>query len=288
METEIIDSVPSLLDLIAREKRVSGDNSLYFRGHKKHYETVTPSIGRNGLLENEDKLFREFILRNPDEFEGTRSTFQMLAKMQHYGLPTRLLDISSNPLISLFFAVEKDDAADKLDGEFVIFSIPQAYIKYYDADTVSVVSNIAKRPFKKLNVSRIKRKISQKENKQQWLKRFNEIPHIRYLLHEIKDEKPYFAHVIEKDHLQSIWCVKPLLNNRRIIKQDGAFLLFGLNGSKEKLAEYNPEAFVPKCFRVTNKAELREQLELLGVSKDKIYPELDTAAQYLKTKYEKV
>ncbi|BAO45789.1 FRG domain-containing protein [Thiolapillus brandeum] len=288
MEIEEIDSIPSLLELIASERRKAGDNSLYFRGHKKHYPTVTPSIGRDGLLESEDKLFKEFILRNPDEFEGQRSTFQILAKMQHYGLPTRLLDISSNPLISLFFAVEEDEKTEEIDGEFVIFSIPQKYIKYYDSDTVSVVSNIAKRPYKKLNVSRISRKISKEESKQQWLKRFNDIPHIKYLLHEIKDEKPYFAHVIEKDHLQSVWCVKPLLNNRRIIKQDGAFLLFGLNGSKEKLAEYNSEAFMPKCYRVTNKAKLREQLELLGVSKDKIYPELDTTAQYLKTKYAKV
>lgn len=288
METEVIDSIPSLLNLIAKEKRKAGENSLYFRGHKEHYRAVTPSIGRNGLLESEDKLFREFILRNPDEFEGTRSTFQILAKMQHYGLPTRLLDISSNPLISLFFAVEEDEKTNTLDGELVIFSIPQNFIKYYDSDTVSVVSNIAKRPFKKLNVSRVSRKITKEEDKQQWLKRFNDIPHIKYLLHEIKDEKPYFTHVIEKDHLQSIWCVKPLLNNRRIIKQDGAFLLFGLNGSKEKLAEYKSDAFVPKCYRVTNKVELREQLELLGVSKDKIYPELDTAALYLKTKYAKV
>ena len=288
METTSIDSISSLLELIAEEKKKAGENSLYFRGHKKHYDTVTPSIARDGLLESEDQLFKEFILRNPDEFQGQRSTFQILAKMQHYGLPTRLLDISSNPLISLFFAVEEDEETDSVDGEFVIFSIPSKYIKYYDSDTVSVVSNIAKRPFRKLNVSKISRKSTTEENKQQWIKRFNDIPHIKYLLHEIKDEKPYFAHVIEKEHLESIWCVKPLLNNRRIIKQDGAFLLFGLDGSKENLASYRPVAFMPKLFKVTNKAQLREQLELLGVSKDKIYPELDTTAQYLKHKYMKV
>lgn len=288
MQSDIIDSIPALLELIAKEKKKAGENGLYFRGHKQHFENITPSIDRNGLLESEDLLFREFILRNPDDFQDQRTTFQMLAKMQHYGLPTRLLDISSNPLISLFFAVEEEKEVENVDGEFIIFSIPQKYIKYYDSDTVSVVSNIAKRPFKKLIVSKISRKISKQETKQQWLKRFNDIPHIKYLLHEIKDEKPYFAHVIEKDHLQSIWCVKPLLNNRRIIKQDGAFLLFGLDGSKEKLADYNPDAFIPKCYRVTNKAKLREQLKLLGVTRDKIYPELDTAAQYLKSMYAKV
>lgn len=283
-----IDSITSLLSLISEEKKNARENSLYFRGHKKHHDTVIPSIGRDGLLESEDQLFKEFILRNPDEFKGLRSTFQILAKMQHYGLPTRLLDISSNPLISLFFAVEEDRESDSIDGEFIIFSIPQEYIKYYDSDTISVVSNIAKRPYKKLIVSRISRKSTSVESKQQWLKRFNDIPHIKYLLHEIKDEKPYFAHVIEKEHLESIWCVKPLLNNRRIIKQDGAFLLFGLDGSKEKLASYKDNVFVPKRFSVTNKVELRSQLELLGISKDKIYPELDTTAQYLKKMYAKV
>lgn len=287
MKTDIINSIPALLELIAKEKGKAGENDLYFRGCKQHFETITPSIDRDGLLESEDLLFREFILRNPDDFQNQRTTFQMLAKMQHYGLPTRLLDISSNPLISLFFAVEEEKEVENVDGEFIIFSIPQKYIKYYDSDTVSVVSNIAKRPFNKLNVSRISREATKKESKQQWLKRFNNIPHIRYLLHEIKDEKPYFAHVIEKDHLESIWCVKPLLNNRRIIKQDGAFLLFGLNGSKKKLADYNPDAFMPKCYRVTNKANLREQLKLLGVTRDKIYPELDTTAQYLKSVYAK-
>jgi len=75
------------------------------------------------------------------------------------------------------------------------------------------------------------------------------------------------------------------LNNRRIIKQDGAFLLFGLDGNKEKLASYKSNQFIPMRYRVTNKSQLREQLEILGVTKDKIYPELDTTAQYLKNKY---
>ena len=79
-----------------------------------------------------------------------------------------------------------------------------------------------------------------------------------------------------------------MLNNRRIIKQDGAFLLFGLNQTKENLANYNPDAFEPEQYRVTNKLELKEKLELLGISRDKLYPGLDTTAQYLKEQYKKV
>ncbi|PAV48683.1 hypothetical protein CK486_04540 [Pseudomonas sp. HAR-UPW-AIA-41] len=283
MSATKIDSLSSLLDLISATKK-SG-HSLYFRGQKKRYDTVKPSIDRNGYLKNEDVLFKEFIIRNPDEFKGQRSTFEILTKMQHYGLPTRLLDITTNPLVALFFAVESDKETDAEAGDFIVFSIPDKFVKYYDSDTVSVVANVARRPYGELDVSKISRKISEGEEKKKWIKRFNDHAHIQYLLHEIKDEKPYFSHAIEKDHLQSIWCVKPLLNNRRIIKQDGAFLLFGIDETKKKLANYKKEEFEPIRFAVENKQKLREQLELLGFSRDKIYPEMDTTADYLKERY---
>jgi len=285
MDEFVIDSIPSLLDLISKSKQKGC--GLYFRGQKKQYSTIKPSIDRDGLLENEDKLFKEFILRNPDEFKGQNSTFEILTKMQHYGLPTRLLDITTNPLVALFFSIEFDEDTESEPGDFIIFSIPDEFIKYYDSDTVSVVSNVAKRPFDKLNISRVSRKLSENEDKIKWIRRFNSIPHIQYLLHEIKDEKPYFSHIIEKDHLQSIWCVKPLLNNRRIIKQDGAFLLFGIDGTKKRLANYKKSEFEPQRYKVKNKIALRRQLELLGFSKDKIYPEMETTAEYLKDKYKK-
>ncbi|MGP6442077.1 FRG domain-containing protein [Rahnella aceris] len=280
-----IKSITGLLKLITKSKKPGC--SLYFRGQKKRYSSVTPSIDRDGLLANEDKLFKEFIIRNPDEFKGQKSTFEILTKMQHYGLPTRLLDITTNPLVALFFSVNFDESMESEAGDFIIYAIPEKFIKYYDSDTVSVVSNVVRRPFNKLDISTISH-TPKNEDKSQWIKRFNSNNDIKYLLHEIKDEKPYFSDVIEKEHLQSIWCVKPLLNNRRIIKQDGAFLLFGIDGTKEKLANYKKSEFEPKRYKVVNKKLLREQLELLGFSKDKIYPEMETTADYLKNKYKKI
>ncbi|MHA2774802.1 FRG domain-containing protein [Vibrio harveyi] len=280
-EELVIDTIPKLLELIASVKK--SDSNLFFRGQKEKYPNITPSIDRDGFLKKEDELFREFIIRNPDEFRDNKSTFEALTKMQHYGLPTRLLDITTNPLVALFFAVEYDEEKEESDGDFIVFDIPNKYIKYYDSDTVSVVSNVVKRPYNKLDISRSIRDEVEEKEKSKWIRRFNKTTPIEYLLHEIKDEKPYFSHVIDKEHLESIWCVKPLLNNRRIIKQDGAFLLFGINGTKQKLADYRE--FKPMQFRVINKKLLREQLELLGLSKDKIYPEMETTAEYLKERY---
>jgi hypothetical protein len=279
-----ITDITSLLSAIQKVESDNPKKELFFRGQKQYFDTVTPSIARDGFLSNEDVLFKEYILRNPGEFLNQKTTFEKLTKMQHYRLPTRLLDITTNPLIALFFAAEfANETEEKVDGDFIIYAIPNEYIKYYDSDTVSVVANIARRPSNKLDIQNWQKEAS--ESEEEWLDRFNNHEDIAYLLHEIKDEKPYFRHIIEKEHLESIWCVKPLLDNRRIIKQDGAFLLFGINGTKGQIANYNPNAFEPLRYTVKNKKVLRKQLELLGISKDKIYPELDTTAEYLRDKF---
>ena len=46
-----------------------------------------------------------------------------------------------------------------------------------------------------------------------------------------KHEKPYFEPLIKRDHLESVVCVKPKMDNPRIIRQDGAFFFIpGVSG----------------------------------------------------------
>lgn len=53
----------------------------------------------------------------PKEFQGMNSILDKLVEMQHYNLPTRLLDVSSNALVALLFACQDFES----DGEVIIF-----------------------------------------------------------------------------------------------------------------------------------------------------------------------
>ena len=60
---------------------------------------------------------------------------------QHYGLKTRLLDITRNPLVALFNACEEDG---EKDGRLHVFAVPSDLIKSFNSDTVSIIANFAK------------------------------------------------------------------------------------------------------------------------------------------------
>lgn len=93
----------------------------WFRGHShaswllepSWYRLASPIPGIGDEYYYEDTLLMNFQLRAPTFLERLPATdWEWLFLMQHYGLPTRLLDWTESSLIALYFAI-RDNAGNE-------------------------------------------------------------------------------------------------------------------------------------------------------------------------------
>lgn len=115
-----------------------------FRGQSKDWE-LKPSIGRRKKAvppEQEIHLLNEF--RRKAEFylpnKAPKNDWEWLSLGQHHGLPTRLLDWSTNPMVACFLACQPSKTGGKDDG--YIYSV-----SFNDFETLPLEHTKASSPF---------------------------------------------------------------------------------------------------------------------------------------------
>lgn len=104
------------------ERHYSDGKEYFFRGESKDYVTIIPNLYREPtwLIKDSTDYYKrlsiELGLKNTDSI----SVIDQMATLQHYGAKSRLLDITSNALIALFFAVE--NTAEEKNGIVRVFN----------------------------------------------------------------------------------------------------------------------------------------------------------------------
>lgn len=249
------------------------DRIIIYRGHTSFRHKLRPGIFRSineKIKNNERDVLRELMTRHPKEFESDIGVFEKLVRMQHYGLPTRLLDVTYNPLVAVYFACEHPS---EVDAELIIMGVDKNYFKYFDSDTVRCISNLSN--LRNQEIRYIKERATAES--------LNGCPAGVRLCDFVMQERPNFKPEIKIEHLKDFYLVAPRLSNPRIQAQNGAFIIFGL----EEEINSQTRGFRINRIRIKKERvnEIKRSVELLGFTESTIYPELSRTSEVIKRKY---
>lgn len=267
----------SLGELIAQVKSigrawspfVQDEQELWFRGQSRPFDLL-PCLYRENLSHlhySESRLFERFKSLATPFIKRPHTEWDWYFLAQHHGLPTRLLDWSESLLAATYFALSGDVfKRDRLALDDDLGRTPCAHIFDADCPTVWILNPTS---------------LNESLHGDRYL----------YVPSPDGDVTPYYLpDRIEEERLdinRLPFALLPPRSNERIAAQQGVFTIHGHSPESLNLvADTHVGSSQIQLARVlldrANISHLWEELQLTGINRLSLFPDIDSVAEYVK------
>lgn len=282
----VVGNVQDYISVVENLKKKYPNQEAFYRGHYSFKYTLVPSLYRKKkYYDNESYMYMDFKTQFYNELSD-KKYIEILTTMQHYKMPTRLLDTTSNPLVALYMACDKPQGYKNKGlgiGEVVVMNESIRNIKYSDSNAVTLLSSLA--VLETNYKQELYEKILESKEKNDPSIYKNSIAYKRFVA-EVMNELSFFDDsFFTPDVLLRPRHVKVGMINERIIAQSGSFILFGLcnyvTGEYQHLNTVSKE----RVF-IVNREHITSQLDLLNINAGTMYPDKDHRSVSIMKSYE--